>query len=150
MAPAVRVGGLESTSLVLQAVDAGTGSALADAEMTVRYLVRAPIVFDASSVDRVPSVEPYEIGMPVGEDALVVEVRLEAESYHRVDTVFSVPKGTDAGPLTVRLSPRLDRVAQSQPTVSPPPEATVPAGPDRSAMNAGDRAYQQGAWLEAM
>ena len=147
--PAVRVGGLESTSLVLQAVDAGTGSALTDAEMPVRYLVRAPIVFDASSVDRVPSVEPYEIGMPVGEDALVVEVRLEADSYHRVDTVFSVPKGTDAGPLTVRLSPRLDRVAQSQPTVSPPPEATVPAGPDRSAMNAGDRAYQQSAWLEA-
>ena len=147
--PAVRVSGLEPTSLVLQAVDAGTGSTLSDAEMTVRYLVRAPIVFDAASVDRVPSVEPYEIGMPVGEEALVLEVRLEADSYHRLDTVFSVPRGTDAGPLTVRLSPRLDRVV-AQPEPDPGPSADdPPPGEDRSPMNAGNRAFQQSAWLEA-
>ena len=38
--PQVRISSLEPTSLVLQAVDAGTGSALADDRMTVRYLVR--------------------------------------------------------------------------------------------------------------
>ena len=152
--PEVRVGALESTSLVLQAVDAGTGSALSDAEMTVRYLVRAPIVFDAASVDRVPSVEPYSIEHPVGEDALVVEVRLEADSYHRIDTVFSVPRGTAAGPLTMRLSRRLDRVASEPAPVTRPPAASggggaAPAGVDRSAMTAGDQAYQRSAWLEA-
>jgi len=155
--PEVRVAGLEPTALVLQAVDAGTGSALADAEMTVRYLVRAPIVFDASAVDRVASVEPYRIDMPVGEENLVVEVRLEADSYHRLDTVFSVPRGTSAGPLTMRLSPRLDRVAGgSQPAGgNPPPSSgttstpTAGSGPDRGPMNAGDRAFSQESWLAA-
>jgi tetratricopeptide (TPR) repeat protein len=150
--PALRVGALEPTSLVLQAVDAGTGSALTDDEMTVRYLVRAPIVFDASSVDRVRSVEPYEIAMPVGEEELVVEIRLEADSYHRLDTVFAVPRGTDAGPLTVRMSPRLDRTASRPAAPAPRPSSTgssTPAAEDRSAMNAGDGAYQREAWLEA-
>jgi hypothetical protein len=149
--PTARPSALETTALVIQAVDAGTGSALSDEEMTVRYLVRAPIVFDASSVDRVPSIEPYEIEHEVGDPTLVVEVRLEAASYHRLDTVLSVPRGSTAGPLTMRLSPRLDRLAQSPPattttaTVSPtPPVVSI-----RSAMQAGDRAFSRGAWLEA-
>jgi hypothetical protein len=158
--PEVRVAGLEPTSLVLQAVDAGTGSALADAEMTVRYLVRAPIIVDASAVERVASVEPYRIDMPVGEENLVVEVRLEADSYHRLDTVFSVPRGSSAGPLTMRLSPRLDRVAggtqpgvgRTQPagtTTSPTTTTAAGSGPDRAPMNAGDRAFNQESWLAA-
>lgn len=116
--PTVRAGALAPTSLTFQAVDAGTGSALEDDEMVVRYLVRAPIVFDASSVERVPSIEPYEIEHAVSDPELVLEVRVEADSYHRLDTVLSVPKGTSAGPLTVRLSRRLDRVAQ---TTAPAP-----------------------------
>jgi hypothetical protein len=151
--PEIRVGALEQTALVLQAVDAGTGSALSDAEMTVRYLVRAPIVFDAASVDRVPSVESYQIEHPVGEENLVVEVRLEAESYHHIDTVFSVPRGTTAGPLTMRLSRRLGRVASAPaPTTRPPATSggtPAASGPDRSAMTAGDRAFQSNAWLDA-
>jgi hypothetical protein len=149
--PQIRVAGLEPTSLVLQAVDAGTGSALSDDEMTVRYLVRRPMVFDDAAVSAVPSVEPYRIELPVGEPELVVEVRLEADSYHRLDTVFSVPRGTEAGPITMRLSPRLDRVADGQddaPAAATRPDPT-PAGPDRSAMNAGDRAFNQESWLEA-
>jgi len=151
--PEIRIGALEQTSLVLQAVDAGTGSTLSDAEMTVRYLVRAPIVFDAASVDRVPSGESYQIEHPVGEENLVVEVRLEAESYHHIDTVFSVPRGAAAGPLTMRLSRRLDRVASDAAPVTRPPatsgDTPAAAGPDRSPMNAGDRAFQGGAWLDA-
>ena len=147
--PGPRISGLEATSLVLQAVDAGTGSALADDEMTVRYLVRSPIVFDASAVDRVSSVEPYRIEHPVGEDQLVVEIRLEADSYHRLGTVFSVARGSEAGPLTMRLSPRLDRVV-TQPDPTPPPVTNPPpTGPDRSALNAGNRAFNREQWLEA-
>jgi hypothetical protein len=149
--PETRVAALEPTALVLQVVDAGTGSALVDPRMTVRYLVRSPIIFDASAVDRVPSVEPYRIEHAVGEDELVLEVRLEADSYHHVDTVISVPRGSEAGPLTVRLSPRLDRVA-AQPEATPPPTTRpepAPSGPDRTALNAGDRAFNRGAWLEA-
>jgi hypothetical protein len=161
--PQLRVGGLEPTALVLQAVDAGTGSALADAEMTVRYLVRAPIAFDASAVDQVRSVEPYRIEMPVGEENLVLEVRLEADSYHRLDTVFSVPRGSSAGPLTVRLSPRLGRVAEaagpatassggSLPRANSTPlpgPAVAGSEPDRGPMTAGDRAFRDNSWLSA-
>lgn len=147
--PAGRVGALETTSLVFQAVDAGTGSALSDEEMTVRYLVRAPIVFDASSVERVPSVEPYEISHEVGDPDLILEVRVEADSYHRLDTVLAVPRGTSAGPLTVRLSRRLG-LAAAQPTPvevddTPPP----PAVAGRTALNAGNRAFNNSEWLQA-
>ncbi|MEM7414039.1 MAG: hypothetical protein AAF389_01000 [Gemmatimonadota bacterium] len=148
--PTVRAGGLEPTALVLQAVDAGTGSALSDAQMTVRYLVRAPIVFDVSAVDRVPSIEPYEIEHAVDEPNLVVEVRLEADSYHRLDTVLTIPKGSTQGPMTMRLSPRLDRVASRETPVDNTPDPDpVATGEDRSAMQAGDRAFNQQAWLEA-
>jgi hypothetical protein len=146
--PEVPIGGLESTSLVLQAVDAGTGAALADSTMVVRYLVRTPIVFDASAVDQVPSVEPYRVELPVAEDSLVVEVRLEAASYHRLDTVFSVARGSEAGPLTLRLAPRLDRVG-GEPVAPEPAPTVVATGPDRSAMNEGDQAFRRGSWLEA-
>lgn len=150
--PTARPSGLETTALVIQAVDAGTGSVLTDEEMTVRYLVRSPIVFDAASVDRVPSVQPYEIEHEVGDPNLVVEVRLEADSYHRLDTVLSVPRGSTAGPLTMRMSPRLDRLAQSGPSAaaSTRPVASPPPPPDpRAAMREGDRAFDRGAWLEA-
>lgn len=150
--PTARPSALETTALVIQAVDAGTGSALSDEEMTIRYLVRAPIVFDASSVERVPSIEPYEIEHAVGDPRLVVEVRLEAESYHRLDTVLSVPRGSTAGPLTMRLSRRLDRLAQSEPAPTPPtttPASTTPVSDTRTAMRAGDLAFDRGAWLEA-
>lgn len=150
-APALpRAGGMETTGLVLQAVDAGTGAALADDRMTVRYLVRAPIVFDATAVDDVPAVEPYEIEHEVAADELVVEVRLEADSYHRLDTVLSVARGSSAGPLTMRLSRRLDRVAAApEPTVTPPPISTA-SSEDRSAMQEGDRAFNQESWLAAV
>jgi hypothetical protein len=56
--PPPRPGALETTRLVFQAVDAGTGSALSDEEMTVRYLVQTRINFDDASVERVSSIEP--------------------------------------------------------------------------------------------
>ena len=151
--PPVQSRALETTQLVFQAVDAGTGSALSDAEMTVRYLVRAPINFDVASVEEVPSVEQYEIAHEVGEENLVLEVRLEAESYFRLDTVFTVPRGTTAGPHTMRLSRRLDRVADVRPVTSPTPSGPVPqppsAGPARAAMQRGDAAFDREQWLEA-
>jgi hypothetical protein len=154
------LGALEPTSLTFQAVDAGTGAALADREMTVRYLVRSPIVFDASSVERVPSIEPYEIAHAVNDSELVLEVRVEADSYHQLDTVLTVPRGSSAGPMTVRLSRRLDRVAQSTPGVARPgptmpatTAAVTPAGSatteDRATLVQGDRAFNQESWLEA-
>lgn len=148
--PSTRTGALEETALVFQAVDAGTGSTLTDDEMTVRYLVREPILFDISSVETVSSSEAYEISHAVGDPDLVLEVRVEADSYHRLDTVLTVGRGQSAGPLTVRLSRRLDRVAD-QPTQRPvtPPPAETPSGPDYTALNAGNRAYQAEAWLEA-
>jgi hypothetical protein len=152
----------EAAAVLVQAVDAGTGAALSDAEMTVRYLVRSPIALDASSVERVASIEPYEIRHVIQEDALVLEMRLEAGSYHRLDTVLTVPKGTTAGPLTMRMSRRLDIVARAEPEPEPRPEpappppgggrGTLPAtstGPDRTALLAGNRAFERGAWLEA-
>jgi len=149
----------EAAVVLVQAVDAGTGAALSDAEMTVRYLVRSPITLDASSVEHVTSVEPYEIRHVIQEEALVLEMRLEADSYFRLDTVLSIPKGTTAGPLTMRMSRRLDIVARAEP--EPPPVAAPPPGggrgalpnvsrgPDRTALLAGNRAFERGSWLEA-
>lgn len=144
---------MENTELVFQAVDAGTGSLLRDEEMVVRYLVREPIVFDVASVERVSTAEAYEITHQVAEPNLVLEVRLEADSYHRLDTVLTVPRGSSAGPLTMRMSPRLDRVADGPTTrpdpepVQPPPVSGATAG--RAAMQAGDRAFNRQSWLEA-
>jgi hypothetical protein len=146
----------ERTGLSFQAVDAGTGSALQDAQMTVRYLIRAPIAYDQTAVDRVSSVDAYAIDEMVGEDELVVEVRLEAPSYYRLDTVLAVPRGETAGPLTMRLSRRLDQVAQAptgrparRESATPPPATQSSATLDRSAMVAGDRAFEAGDWFAA-
>jgi len=150
--PEARLGAAERSEVVFQAVDAGTGGALSDEEMTVRYLVRAPITFDASTVRTASSVEPFRIAHEVAESSLVLEVRLEADSYHRLDTVLSVPRGGSAGPLTMRLSRRLDLLADG-PDVEPPPPATGaptrPAGEDRTALRRGDAAYAAGDWLAA-
>jgi len=151
----------EAAAVLVQAVDAGTGAALSDSEMTVRYLVRSPITLDASRVEQVTSVEPYEIRHVIQEESLVLEMRLEADSYFRLDTVLTVPKGTTAGPLTMRMSRRLDAVARREPEpeprpVTPPPagggRGTLPgvaSGPDRTALLAGNRAFERGSWLEA-
>jgi hypothetical protein len=163
-------GPAEPTRVVFQAVDAGTGSALRDPELTVRYLVRSPITLDVAEVERVPTLEPYAIEHEVTEDALVVEVRLEAASYHRLDTALSVPKGGAVGPLTLRMSRKLGQLAESErppPVTAPstPPAGTAgstPAGtggvavsrpvpaPEVVAMQAGDRAFQRGDWLAAI
>ena len=173
--PRVALGAPESSELVFQAVDAGTGSALRDAQMTVRYLVRTPITLDASVVERVSSTEPYRIAHAVAEPDLVVEVRVDAISYHRIDTVLSVPRGQSVGPFTIRMARRLAQTAEaggmpsrpadgleapaSQPaTLQPRPPQPVTTQPgalpptaaiDRSALDAGDRAFAQSDWLAA-
>jgi len=153
----------ELSSVVFQAVDAGTGSALSDDELTVRYLVRAPVTLDETAVERVPSIEPYQIRHVIQGDALVLEVRLEADSYFRLDTVLSVPRGSTAGPLTMRMSRRLNLVASEvrPPDPEPEPELARPAGggrgslpssgaaTERRALVAGNQAFQRGSWLEA-
>jgi hypothetical protein len=154
------------SEIVFQAVDAGTGAALMDRQMTVRYLVRTPITLDTTAVESVASSQPYRVAHPVASDSLVLEVRLEAESYFRHDTVLSVPRGSSAGPFTLRMARRLDRVAQApdrSPTAPtrPAPGASAPApavtrpgatrprpaaGFDRSAVAAGDRAFRNADW----
>lgn len=155
----------EAAELQFQAVDAGTGAALEDPELTVRYIVRSPIVLDDAKVEKVPSIEPYDVREVIQEDALVLEVRLEAPSYHALDTVLTVARGASAGPLTMRMSRRLDLEASETPSsgrepVAPPVSrpasgggrGTLPPvsrGPDRSALLAGNRAFARGSWLEA-
>jgi hypothetical protein len=161
----------ENSEIVFQAVDAGTGAALTDPEMTVRYLVRAPITLDASAVERVSPTEPYRITHPVAHDSLVAEIRLEASSYHRLDTVFAVARGASAGPFTVRMARRLGRAAAAggrvgagdtrtqaapsrteaqPPAAQPEPVAVDPdAGMDWTPLRAGDRAFQSGEWVRA-
>jgi tetratricopeptide (TPR) repeat protein len=164
--PQIALGEPESSELVFQAVDAGTGSALQDAQMMVRYLVRAPITLDASAMERVASTEPYRIAHEVAESDLVVEVRLEAASYFTIDTVLSVPRGQSGGPFTIRMARKLAQSARtsaaptrptggsapvSQPAASPPSArpAAATATIDRSALDAGNQAYARGDWLEA-
>ena len=154
----------EESEIVFQAVDAGTGAALRDREMTVRYLVRAPITLDTSAVERVSPSDPYRIAHPVGEDSLVAEIRLEASSYHRLDTVFAVARGASAGPFTVRMARRLgqaaaagegvgagDTLTQAQPTAAQPEPVVLDpdSGIDWTALRAGDRAFQSGEWVDA-
>ena len=149
---------------MFQAVDAGTGAALRDTVMTVRHLVRYPITLDSAGVDRVPSAEAYHIAHRVAQDSLVVEVQVEAASYHRLDTALAVARGATVGPLTLRMARRLERTAR-RPTASAPaaggaaaPPRAQPVGPtpaspdaevDRRALQAGNRAYRAGDWLAA-
>ena len=106
-------GAPESSEILLQAVDAGTGGALADAQLTVRHLVRFPVTLDESAVESVPVGEPYSISHPISWDSLVVEVRLEAASYHRLDTVLAVARGGTTGATTLRMTRRLTRSSAS-------------------------------------
>lgn len=154
----------ERSEILFQAVDAGTGGALADTMMTVRHLVRYPITLDSVGVDQVSSTEPYHIAHQVGQDSLVVEVRVDASSYHRLDTALVVARGASVGPLTLRMARRLERTARrpttpspaapstsspSRPAVPPPASADPDAGADRRALQAGNRAFQAGDWLAA-
>ncbi|MBT4186491.1 MAG: hypothetical protein HOE14_04695, partial [Gemmatimonadales bacterium] len=68
----VALGAPESSALSFQAVDAGTGAALTDNRMTVRYLVRAPITLNVAAVETVLSGEPYELSHDIAEERLVV------------------------------------------------------------------------------
>ena len=162
--PPVSLATPEPSAVTFQAVDAGTGGALTDPQMTVRYLVRVPITLDATGVESVPAAEPFRIAESVGTDSLVVEVRVEAPSYHRMDTVLAVPRGGSAGPYTVRMARRLDqggapaspRPGPAATTTSPGAAANRPApapaagdGIDRTAMQQGDQAYRAGDWVRA-
>lgn len=163
--PSAAQGPARETRIAFQAVDAGTGGALADREMTVRWLVRAPITLDAAAVERVDAVAPYEIAQEVAADSLIVEVRVEAAAYHRLDTVLAVPRGGDGAPSTLRMTRRLERAAAAPtPTGSAPaggvtrPAETAPAADagggasswDRGALETGNRAYAAGNWLQAI
>ena len=153
------LGPAEGSAIAFQAVDAGTGAALADEQMTVRYLVRAPITLDAAAVERVSSTDPYRIVHEVAEDSLVVEVRLEAGAYHRLDTVLAVGRGGDAGPFTLRMTRRLERAAARPDRGAPAPAGAEPApavaasgssGMNRGALDEGNRAFAGGNWLQAI
>lgn len=140
----------QASALSFQAVDVGTGSALVDPRMTVRWLVRTPITLDASAVEEVAATEPYEITRSVGSDSLVVEVRLEAPSYLRLDTALTVQRGGSVGPLTLRMTRRLDRAASNAgPTGARPgaaSQAAVAPAPTTSAAegtSAADAARQR-------
>lgn len=151
----------QASEITLQAVDAGTGGVLADDQVTVRHLVRFPVTTDESAVEEVPAGEPYHIEHSVAWDSLVVEVRLEAPSYHRLDTVLSVARGASVGPTTLRMTRQLSGASRSAPAAGQPtPGATRPSTPvsaapdpdadiDRSSLRAGDRAYENGQWAAA-
>ena len=155
------LGPAEESRLTFQAVDAGTGAALTNSEMTVRYLVRSPITLDAAAVERVSATEPFRVAHPVAEDSLVVEVRLEAASYHRIDTVLAVARGDEAGPFTLRMARRLERAAGGGAPVLGAGAAAQPEGAvataaggapalDRAVLSAGNRAFQSGSWAQAI
>ncbi len=159
-----------ASELFLAAVDAGNGAPLSDGELTVRYLVRAPITLDATAVERVPSAEPYRIVHAVAADSLVVEVRLEAPSYARIDTVLSVPRGGSAGPFRIAMAPRTERPAGGRAAgaaaARPGPRPTAPsperrptaaaadeladANIDRTGLRDGDVAFDRGDWRAAV
>lgn len=151
----------QASEILLQAVDAGTGEALADEELTVRHLVRFPITLDETGTERVPASMPFPIGYEVAWDSLVVELRLEAQSYHRLDTVLAVARGESVGPVTLPLNRRLSQTASQAGTGrASTPGITAPTGPgppspdpdadiDRTSLRAGDRAFREGRWAEA-
>jgi len=157
------LGPAEDSRIVFQAVDAGTGAALTNEDITVRWLARAPITLDAAGLERVSSLEPYRVEESVAEDSLVVEVRLEAASYHRLDTVLAVARGGEAGPFTLRMTRRLERAAggggggfvpagggaTDVAGGAPAPAGGAP-GLDRGMLTVANRAFQAGNWLQAI
>ena len=153
----------QASEIILQAVDAGTGTALADEGMTVRHLVRFPITLDESAVEAVPASEPYHIRHTVAWDSLVVEVRLEASSYHRLDTVLTVARGETTSPITLRMARRLTAAAGQPerrselpssgggpPSTSPASTPDSDAGLDRTPLRAGDQAFAREDWVAAI
>lgn len=147
------------SELEVEAVDGSTDGTLKDDSLTVRYLARAPITLDATAVDEVPSDEPYRISHSIREDSLVVELRLEAPSYEPLDTVLAVAWGASSGIVRVPLTPRPDRVAaggsgqggSGSPSTPTRPSSDAPSGgADRSALEAGDRAFSNGDWAGAI
>ncbi len=147
-----------SSEIMVRAVDATTGADLTDAALTIRYLARAPITLDATGVEEVPSNEPYHIVHAVAEDSMILELRLEAPSYYKLDTVVSVARGATAGPYRLAMAPRSGRAAGGRPAASPSggqpsggggARPAAPAAEDRSTMMAGDRAFQNGDWRGA-
>jgi len=170
----VASGPAEPSQIRFQAVDAGTGGALADRSLTVRYLVRAPITLDATAVEETSASEPYTVRHEVADDSLVLEVRLEAPSYHRLDTVLAVARGAEGGPYTLRMARRLERVADAAPgrptPTRPTPTRPTPAqaepatsgpatgpttepatgAPDRAALDEGNRAFEAGRFNAAI
>lgn len=151
------------SEVTVEVVDAATGSSLVDENLTLRYLARAPITLDATAVEVVPSSEPFRIGHDITEDSLVLELRLEAPSYERLDTVLAVAWGASAGIVRVPLTPRPERVAsggggETTPSTSTdrqPPEQTEvdpdppPRETDRSPMETGDAAFGNADWAGA-
>lgn len=149
------------SEVTLEAVDASTGSSLSDDAFTVRYLARAPITLDATAVEVVPSSEGYRIGHTITEDSLVLEVRLEAPSYERLDTVLAVAWGSAAGPVPIPLMPRPERVASGGGgETTPSDNRTTPDRPggqtdpppgevDRNPLENGDAAFANGDWAGA-
>ena len=142
-------GPAETSALRFQAVDAGTGAALVDPRVTVRWLVRTPITSDASDVREISSTDPYEIAEAVSSDSLVVELRLEAPSYLHLDTALAVARGATAGPLTLRMTRRLERMAAADGGGAPSraaaaaPAATSPAPTAAGAGSAATSARQE-------
>ncbi len=151
----------QPTEVLIQPVDAGTGAALADGELTIRHLVRFPITLDEAAVERVSSDEAHRIAHETAWDSMVVELRLEAESYHRMDTVLTVPRGASQGPVTLRMARRLsggDRSSGAAPgpgagrpvrPAAPSPASDPDAGVDRTALQAGDQAFRSQQWAAA-
>ncbi len=152
-----------TSEVTVEAVDASTGSVLLDESFTLRYLARAPITLDATAVEVVPSSQAYRIGHDITEDSLVLELRLEAPSYERLDTVLAVAWGASAGTILLPLTPRPERVASGgggentpstpsnrPPTDPPPGESGTPSGPiDRTPLEAGDAAFASADWAGA-
>jgi tetratricopeptide (TPR) repeat protein len=152
------------SELAVEAVDGATEGTLRDDSLTVRYLARAPITLDATAVEEVPSDEPYRISHSIREDSLVVELRLEAPSYEPLDTVLAVAWGASAGIVRIPLTPRPERMAeegtgrseQGSPSSTTRPLGGAPSGgapsggADRSALEAGDRAFTNGDWAGAI
>ena len=147
-----------ATDLTVEAMDGVTNEALVDDSFTVRYLARAPITLDATAVEQVPSTQGYRIGHDVSADSLVVELRLEAPSYERLDTVLAVAWGSSLGTVRIPLMPRADRTAAAAPpggreTPAPAPAnrtpVSTPGEVDRSPLEAGDRAFTNADWAGA-